>query len=147
MEIRILTRITFLETKRTTITLIYVLIITLNSRFVSWHSFSAGLKPMIVHSVCLTHRRKNCYQCTYERCNFNCETILLDDYNVLMVRQKQILDTKIARATDEAYDQIELKKQRIMDRIEADPRKSYVNDMSNSGSLKQRCSLINLFKN
>ena len=47
-----------------------------------------------------------------------------------MVRQKQILDTKIARATDEAYDQIELKKQRIMDRIEADPRKSYVDDMS-----------------
>ena len=91
--------------------------------------FSARLK-LLTFSVCLTHRRKNCYQCTYERCNFNCETILLDDYNVLMVRQKQILDTKIARATDEAYNQIELKKQRIMDRIEADPRKSYVDDMS-----------------
>ena len=47
-----------------------------------------------------------------------------------MVRQKHILDTKIARATDEAYDQIELKKQRVMDRIETDPRKSYVEDMS-----------------
>lgn len=30
----------------------------------------------------------------------------------------------------QAYNQIELKKQRIMDRIEADPRKSYVDDMS-----------------
>ena len=68
-----------------------------------------------------------------------------------MAEQKQILDNEIAAATIEAYNQIELKKQRIMDRIEADPRKSYVEDMSihvdirvlekpSSGLLKQRCS-------
>ena len=60
----------------------------------------------------------------------NCETMTLDRYNVLMVEQKEMLDNQIAEATYEAYNQIELKKQRIMDRIEADPRKSYVEDMS-----------------
>ena len=54
----------------------------------------------------------------------------LDEYNVLKVRQKQILDDKIAAAIIQAYNQIEFKKQRIMDRIEADPRKSFVEDMS-----------------
>lgn len=47
-----------------------------------------------------------------------------------MAEQKQMLDNEIAAATIEAYNQIELKKQRIMDRIETDPRKSYVEDMS-----------------
>ena len=54
----------------------------------------------------------------------------LDEYNILKVRQKQILDDKIAAAMIQAYNQIELKKQRIMERIEADPRKSFVGDIS-----------------
>ena len=97
--------------------------------------FQLAWNQLFLFSVCLTHRRNYCYQCTYEsyvhdRRNQNCETIPLDRYNILMAEQKQILDNEIAAATIEAYNQIELKKQRIMDRIEADPRKSYVGDMS-----------------
>ena len=40
------------------------------------------------------------------------------------------MHNKIAEAMTKAYDQILDKEQRLLDRIEADPRKSYVEDMS-----------------
>ena len=52
------------------------------------------------------------------------------EYNTLVLDQKQTMHNKIAEAMTEAYDQIHDKEQRILDCIEADPRKSYVEDMS-----------------
>ena len=56
--------------------------------------------------------------------------MLLDEYHILVIRQKQILQNEVARAMTEAYHQIELKNQRILNCIEADPRNSFVQDMS-----------------
>ena len=80
--------------------------------------------------VCLTHRRSYCYQCAYNARERNCKTIPLDEYNALVLREKQRMQNKIALAMTEAYNQIQQKEQRILDCIEADPRKSYVEEMS-----------------
>ena len=81
-------------------------------------------------SGCLTHRRDYCVDCAYANENRNCRTLLLNEYNSRVANERQLLQDKINSAMTEAYNQIHQKEQRILDCIEADPRASYVTDMS-----------------
>ena len=126
--------------------IIYVLIITWNNQSVSLTDtcykeetkFASDYLNWPLRSIfsdCLSHKKKHCFQCHYEkmcdgRQSNNCDTMSIIEYERLVASETKHLETKCATAINAAIDAainaIENKRSELLEKIKSDPRQSAI---------------------
>ena len=80
---------------------------------------------------CVTHQKKHCFQCNYEKtCDgqerSDCDTMKIKEYEQLVVSETKRLQTKMTAAIDKSMETIAEKQSELMAIIKFDPRKSAI---------------------
>ena len=95
---------------------------------------------------CLTHQKKQCFQCNYEKTcdglNFqqrqstDCDTMKIEEYEKLVTEETELLQTKVTSAIDSAINKIEKEQSVMIAKLKFDPRKSSISKVSWEVELK-----------
>ena len=80
-------------------------------------------------SDCLTHNKKQCFQCNYEKTcdsgqSAQCDTMAIAEYEELVDRETKLLESKCTAAIEDAINHMKDKKAELLEKVKSDPRKS-----------------------